>query len=129
MKRTVPPLTAGYSLRVAPVIDDKEGKRKTRFTLETSQLFASFVYDLSVQERRDDNHIHFKILGLRPPQLTMPAAGRATFERDYDDLSGMCHVTVETIDGKTNTFKLRIGKDRISLLQSPPKKFVDLVLS
>ena len=128
MKRTPPPLATGYRLQVSSVAEDRETRPKTRFTLETSQLFASFVYDLSVEEQRDKNHICFKILGLRPPRLSIPSAGRASFQREYEDLSGTCYVTVQSLDGKTNTFKLRIAKDRISVLQSPPQRFIDLVL-
>ncbi len=128
MKRTAPPLATGYRLRVSSVSEDGGQTRKTRFTLETSQLFASFVYDLSVEDHRDGNDIQFKILGLKPPQLSIPSVGRAAFERDYDDLSGTCQVTVENLDGKTNTFKLRISKHKISLLQSPRERFIELVL-
>ena len=128
MKRTPPPLATGYRLKVASVSEDREHRPKTRFTLETSQLFASFVYDLSVEEQRDGNHIHFKILGLRPPQLSIPSSGRASFMREYDDLAGLCSVTVESLDGKVNTFKLRITKGKITLLQSPRERFIELVL-
>lgn len=128
MKRTPPPLATGYRLRVSPVSEDLGERQKTRFTLETSQLFASFVYDLSVEEQRQGNHLRFKILGLRPPQLSIPSAGRASFEREYEDLSGTCHVTVESLDGKANTFKLRITRNKIALLQSPRETFIELML-
>jgi hypothetical protein len=128
MKRTPPPLSMGYRLRISSIVDDRERKRKTRFILETSQSFASFVYDLSVEERRDRNHFHFKVLGLKPPQLSIPSAGRAKFERDYDDLAGTFDVTIESIDGSTNIFKLRISADRIKVVQAPKDTFTELIL-
>ncbi len=128
MKRTAPPLATGYRLRVSKVSENGGENRKTRFMLETSQLFASFVYDLSVEEHREGNAIQFKILGLRPPQLSIPASGRASFKRDYDDLSGTCEVTVQNLDGATNTFRLRISKHKIAVLHSPRDRFIELVL-
>jgi len=128
MKRTPPPLTMGYRLRVSSVVDDHERKHKTRFILETSQSFASFVYDLSVQEQRERNHFRFKVLGLKPPQLSIPSAGRARFERDYEDLAGTVDVTIESIDGSTNSFKLRISTGRVELVQAPVHTFTELIL-
>ena len=128
MKRTPPPLATGYRLRVSTISEDQAQRPKTRFTLETSQLFASFIYDLSVEEQRQGNHLRFKILGLKPPQLSIPSAGRASFEREYDNFSGTCSVTIESPDGKTNTFRLRITRSKIALVQSPRERFVDLVL-
>ena len=128
MKRTPPPLRVGYRLGVSSVVDGHEQKIKTRFVLETSQSFASFVYDLSVQEQRKGNHLRFKVLGLKPPQLNIPSAGRARFERDYEDLAGTFDVTIESIDGSTNTFKLRISTTKIELVRAPKDAFTELIL-
>jgi hypothetical protein len=128
MKRTPPPLAMSYLLRVSSVVDDHEGKHKTRFILETSQSFASFVYDLSVQEQRERNHLRFKVLGLKPPQLSIPSAGRAKFERDYEDLAGTVDVTIESIDGSTNSFKFRISTGRVELVQAPVDTFIEIIL-
>jgi len=128
MKRNPPPLATGYRLTVSAIPHDEGQAPKTRFTLETEQLFASFVYDLSVEEKRDAQHIQFRILGLKPPQLSIPSAGRASFEREYDNLSGPFHVTIENLDGRKNTFKLKVTKDKVTVLQSPREKFIDLVL-
>ena len=118
----------GYRLRVSSVVDDRDRTHKTRFVLETSQSFASFVYDLSVQEQRERNHLRFKVLGLKPPQLSIPSAGRAKFERDYENLTGTFDVTIESIDGNTNTFKLRISTGRVELVQAPVDTFTELIL-
>jgi len=118
----------GYRLKVSSVVDDHERKHKTRFVVETSQSFASFVYDLSVQEQLEGNHLRLKVLGLKPPQLSIPSAGRAKFERDYEDLAGTFDVTIESIDGSTNTFRLRISTGRIELVQAPRDAFTELIL-
>jgi hypothetical protein len=128
MKKPSPPLTTGYRLAVSSVIDERKRKQATRFLLETSQLFASFIYDLSVQEERQGNQFHFKVLGLKPPQLSNPSAGRARFQRDYEDLKGTFEVTVENIDGRADTFTLRISKGAITLIQAPREPFTELVL-
>jgi hypothetical protein len=128
MKRTPPPLATGYRLKVSRVFDDREQKHKTRFTLETLQSFASFVYELSTQERRKGNDIHFKVLGLKPPRLSLSASGPARFQRDYEDLIGSCEVTIENIDGNRNAFKFRISKDKVEVLQSPQDGFTEFVV-
>jgi len=128
MKRTTPPLRMGYRLMVSSVVDDHERKHKTRFVLETSQAFASFVYDLSVQEQLEGNHLRLKVLGLKPPQLSIPSSGRAKFERDYEGLAGTFDVTIESIDGNTDTFKLYISTGTIELVKAPKNTFTELIL-
>ena len=87
--------------------------------LETTQSFASFVYDLSVKEEVKDNRIHFKVLGLKPPQLSMPASGHAKYVSEHDGLHGTYDVIIEGIDGRANTFKVRITPKKIELLKAP----------
>ena len=118
----------GYRLGVSSVVDGQERKTKTRFLLETSQLFASFVYDLSVLEQRKGNHLRFKVLGLKPPQLSIPSSGHARFERDYEDLAGTFDITIESMDGSTNTFKLRSSPTKIELVCAPKEAFTELIL-
>lgn len=128
MKRTPPPLRMGYRLMVSSLLGGRGQKRKTRLVLETSQSFASFVYDLSVQEQREGNHLRLKVLGLKPPQLSIPSAGRATFERDYEDLAGTFEVTIENLDGRTNTFTLSASSGSITLVKAPRNTFTQLIL-
>ena len=128
MKRAAPPITLDYRLRVTPFLDDREQRYKTRFVLETTQSFASFVYELTVKEHMDGNHIHLKVQGLKPPRLNIPAAGHARFERDYDNLNGTYDITLESIDGRTNTFTLLIAPANIRLLHAPREKFAELVV-
>lgn len=128
MKRATPPATLDFRLRVTPVLDERVQQYKTRFVLETTQSFASFVYELTVKERLDGNNIHFKVQGLKPPRLTMPTSGHARFEREYDHLQGTCQVTLESIDGRTNVFSLLVAPGNIQLVQTPRDQFAELLL-
>ena len=128
MKRATPPTTLDYRLRVTPFLDEREQRYKTRFILETTQSFASFVYELTVRELVDGNNIHLKVQGLKPPRLTIPSAGHAKFEREYDHLNGTCEVTLESIDGRINAFTLHVAPGNIQLLHAPHEKFAELIL-
>lgn len=129
MKRASPRPNVDYRLRVSPLFNEQEQRHTTKFVLETAQSFASFVYDLSVKEHREEHKIHWKILGLRPPQLSIPSAGHATFEREYDDLNGVYDLILQGLDGKTNTFTFQISPNKVELLRSSKEKFAELVLS
>lgn len=129
MKRATPKPALDYRLRVFPRFKEQEQRHTTMFILETTQSFASFVYDLSVNEHREQNRIHWKVLGLKPPQLSIPSSGHATFEREYDDLNGVYDLVLQGLDGKTNTFTLQISPDNVALLRASREKFAELVLS
>ena len=98
-------------------------------TLETTRAFASFVYDLSVKETLNDRQIHWKVNGLKPPRLSIPASGFAKFERTFDALLGNYDVTVEGLDGRETVFKLKFSSNNIQLLETPVNNFVQLVLN
>jgi len=118
-----------YILHIVPAFVEREQKYKTQFTLETTKLFASFRYDISVKEQREKNRVRYKILGLKPPELSLPAAGRAQFTRTYDDMRGKYDVEIEGLDGRVNTFSVRIAPTRIQLLKAPAGGFVDVVVA
>ncbi len=128
MKRAAPQSNLDYRLKVLPLFKEHEQRYTTQFVLETTQSFASFVYDLSVKERREANKIFWKVLGLRPPQLSIPASGHATFEREYDGLNGVYDLVLQGLDGRTNTFTLQISQRKVELLRSTKEKFAELVL-
>jgi len=128
MKRAHRPVSLDYRLRVSPLFNEREQKHKTKFILETTQSFASFVYDLSVKEQIDGNTIHWKVQGLKPPHLSIPASGHARFAREYDALHGTYAITIESIDGRSNTFTLRCAKNQIQVVHTPREKFMELIL-
>lgn len=128
MKRASPRPNVDYRLRVSPLFKEEDQRYTTKFVLETTQSFASFIYDLSVNEHREENKIYWKVLGLKPPQLSIPSAGHATFEREYDDLDGVYDLVLQGLDGKTNTFTFQISPRKVQLLRSSKEKFAELVL-
>lgn len=128
MKRATPKSPVQYLLKIASILNEQDGKHTTRFTLETTQSFASFVYDLSVQEQVKDNQIVLKVEGLKPPQLSIPASGHARFEREYENLDGGYDIVVKSIDGKTNSFTVRMASGKVQLIQAPKNGFVDIII-
>ena len=117
-----------YTLHIAPAFVEREQKYKTRFTLETTKLFASFRYDLSVREELQEKTVRYTILGLKPPELSLPAAGRAQFTRTYDGLRGKYDVEIEGLDGRVNTFSVKIAPTKIQLLKEPTSRFIDIIV-
>jgi len=116
-----------YRLLIAPRFDEREQKYKTLVLLETAKIFASFRYELSVKEERAPQQLRYTVLGLKTPQLSLPTAGHAQFSRTYEDLNGTFDVSVRGLDGNVNTFSVRIRPERVELLKSPQKRFVDFV--
>ena len=117
-----------YVLRIEPTFVEREQKYKTLLTLETTKLFSNFRYDLSVQEEFDKKRFHFKVLGLRPPQLSLPAVGHARFVREFDSLRGTYDIAIEGLDGKVNSFSVKFTSKKMQLLKSPPSPFVDIII-
>jgi len=117
-----------YRLVIAPSFDEREQKYKTLVRLETTKLFANFRYELSVKEERAARQIRYTVLGLKAPQLSLPAAGNAQFSRIYEDLKGVYEVSVQGLDGNVNTFSVRIRPDNVELLKSPTKSFIQVAI-
>lgn len=128
MKRVSPKSTVQYLLRIAKVYDERTNIHSTRLIIETTQSFATFVYDLIVREQRNENRILLKIDGLKPPKLSIPASGHARFETLYDDLNGTYEIVVKGIDGKTDSFSIQFSGNTIKLLHAPKDGFVDLII-
>ena len=124
--KTLP--TLEYRLLIAPRYNEREQRYKTLILLETIQVFSTFRYEISVREELSDHTLHLTILGLKAPRLSLPASGHAHFSREYDNLRGTYEVTIEGLDGRTNTFSLRITQNQVSLLKAPSKKFVEAVV-
>jgi hypothetical protein len=116
-----------YRLLIAPRFNDLAQKYTTVVQLETVKTFASFQYELSVRETVTKGSMHFKVLGLRTPQLSLPATGHARYEREYEDLKGTYSVTVEGLDGKANTFQVRIARNQVKVLGAPGNAFIDVI--
>ncbi|HEX9006591.1 MAG TPA: hypothetical protein VF889_04820 [Bacteroidota bacterium] len=116
-----------YRLLIAPRFNELGQKHTTIVELETVKTFASFQYELSVRETITNRSVHLKVLGLRTPHLSLPATGHARFTREFDDLKGVYNVTVEGLDGRTNTFQVRITQSQVKVLDAPASPFIELV--
>ena len=113
------PRASEYRLTVLPHVNDRTFAPTTLVTLETAQAFAAFRYDLTVEEKRTDNTVTFRVLGLNTPSLSLPSSGPARFVREYDDLRGTIQFTVVGLDGNKSTCTLRIGPKKIDVVRGP----------
>jgi hypothetical protein len=120
--------TLEYRLFITPQFNEREQRFTTVFVLQTTKSFSSFQYEISVEEHIDGRNIHLKILGLKTPQLSLPAFGHALFTREYDNLRGTYAVHVEGLDGTVNVFSVRITQKKIAVIKAPPKRFVDVIV-
>lgn len=116
-----------YRLFVAPLFDDATRRVGTAIRLETSKVFASFQYELSVKETEDPPRLHLKVLGLKTPPLSLPATGHAQFAREYENLSGEIEVTVEGIEGKQGTVRLLVSSHDVQILHQPKAAFLEVI--
>ncbi len=115
-KSKQPPSTE-YRLLIAPHFNERKQKYTTRVVLETVKSFASFRYELTVRETITDNAIRYEVLGLNAPQLNLPASGPASFANEYDALTGTYTVSVEGLDGKTSSGRVRITPTKVIVLK------------
>jgi hypothetical protein len=87
-----------YRLIVTPHYDAIRQRTVTRVRLETTQTFASFAYEISVDEHREGASFRYRILGLNAPGVGLPHTGSAHFQRDYEGLSGTYTFSVIGLD-------------------------------
>jgi len=92
--------------------------------LQTTREFASFRYELSVNEELLDRSIHYRVKGLKAPLLSMPGSGPAFFKKEYRVSAGPFRISVEGLDHTTNVFDFDFGDSKVRLVQSSPKPFV-----
>jgi hypothetical protein len=116
-----------YRLLIAPHLAERNQQVVTRIIIDTTKSFASFRYELSVDEKIDKDALRFTVLGFKTPQLTLPAAGPARFQKTYEGLKGTYALTVDGIDGRSTTFTVRISSKKVELLKSPRQSFVQIV--
>jgi hypothetical protein len=116
-----------YRLLIAPHYDERKQRNITRVVLETVKSFASFRYELTVEEKVSSNTIAYKILGLSAPQLSLPAVGPARFAREYDNLSGVYDISIQGLDGKTSIMGIRIRPNNVKVIKPSTGNIVDVV--
>ncbi len=118
-----------YRLTLSPHVNERRQIPTVLITIETTKAFASFRYELSVQQQRNGKEIRYTILGLKAPQLSLPASGTAQFEHEYDDLKGKYTIVVESLDGTANEFTVNITQKQIKVLTSPKTPFIEVVVA
>jgi hypothetical protein len=126
MARKEPTEHLEYRLLITPHFNERGQKYTTLFLLETVKSFASFRYDLSVEETIDKKTITYRVLGLKTPHLSLPASGHARFMREYEDLQGTYDVVIEGLDGKVNSFSVRIAPQQVRLMSKPAHTFINI---
>ena len=117
-----------YKLILTPCLYEREQTYKTRIVIETVKQFASFQYDLAVEEKASPTTIHYRILGLKTPQLSLPASGPAQFRKEYTSLKGRVDIVVEGLDKIVHVFTFRISQKEVRILHQPPDMPVEVVL-
>lgn len=118
--------TAEYRLSFARTRDERDDSVKTLFLLETVRQFAAFRYEISVREEIEDREIRLAILGLKAPDLGLPAAGPAEFRRAYA-LEGEYTVSVRGLDGTVVAFPLQVRGGVPSVRRLPEPSFLEVI--
>ena len=121
------PQETEYRLLITPHLNERRQEPTTLVVLETTKSFATFRYELSVEERVAGKSLSFKILGLKAPQLSLPSAGHAEFVKEYDGLNGTYEISIEGLDGTVTSFTLRISPTHVHVLKSAPQRAVELI--
>jgi hypothetical protein len=116
-----------YRLLLTPMLAERTQTIVTLLVLETTKAFATYRYELSVEERFEGKSLHLAILGFRTPQLSLPGSGPARFERQYPHWRGTYTISLTGIDGRTNDFSVRVGPKRIEVLKAPREPFVQFI--
>lgn len=114
-----------YRILITPQFDELRQIHTTLVLLETAKYFASFRYELSVDELHDGKNITYRVLGLKAPNLSLPAAGHAQYAREYEKLKGSYRITVEGIDKRKSTFQVSIGKQSARITKAPTDSFLE----
>ncbi len=123
-RKTRAPDDAEYRLFVFSRYKDTEQEYRTVVVLQTTEEFASFRYELSVDEEITDREIRYTVTGLTAPRLSLPGSGPALFRREYRNFHGTYRITVEGLDRISNSFEFEIGEKQVHLLRSPSRPFV-----
>jgi hypothetical protein len=108
-----------YRLLITSHINERTEEPTTLFVLETAQSFASFRYELSVEEKVAKESITFTILGLKAPGLSLPSSGRARFTREFANLKGPYDITVVGLDGRASVCSIVITRGRVEIKSRP----------
>ena len=107
---------AEYRLQITPYIDERTRRPSTLVVLRTTKSFASFRYALDVDAEFDGDTLRLNVLGLKAPDLDLPAAGPAEFRQDYEGMSGDCRIVVRGLDGSSTAIAVRVTPQSVTLV-------------
>lgn len=116
-----------YRLIVTPHYDAIRQRTVTRVRLETTQAFASFAYEISVDERREGAAFRYRILGLNAPGVGLPHTGSAYFQRDYEGLNGTYTFAVVGLDRAEHRCTVSIDEHGVRVVAAPAGAGLTLV--
>lgn len=118
-----------YRLTIAAHFNEERQLPTTLIAIETTKVFASFRYELSIREEVKGKELRYSILGLKAPPLSLPASGTSQFVREYENLKGKYDIIVESLDHTLNAFTVSITKKHIKVLKSPKSQIIQLVVA
>jgi hypothetical protein len=116
-----------YRLSIFPSHGEVPMKRAMVFRLETVKEFSNFSYAIAVEEQMTGDAIIWKVHGLRAPEISLPAVGPATYDKQYQNLRGVYSFTVMKLDGVENTFTLEIVDEKVSVIKMPRHRFLEIL--
>jgi hypothetical protein len=119
MARRSPRPPSEFRLTIAPHYDPVRQRTVTRVVLETAQTFASFAYEISVNELRDGNSIRYHVLGLNAPAVGIAGSGKARYLRDYEGMKGTFSFAVVGLDGLERACTVEIDAAGVHVLSGP----------
>ena len=115
-----------YRLLIMPHVSERTQRTTTLIILETTKVFATFRYDLSVKAEVTPAALRFTVLGFRTPKLSLPSSGPARFEQEFENLNGTFDIFLQGIDGRTTTFSAAITRKEVRVVKAPRKTFVQI---
>jgi hypothetical protein len=118
-----------YELHISKGYDRIKEADYLQFTLITTKIFRSFIYQINVTPKIDlDNKmIEFVIEGLSAPVISIAKSGNALFEyKLYGYKNIEYDLKLVKLDVDKNLFKLKITKAGMKITKEPVKKFLKI---
>ncbi len=115
-----------YRLKIVPYTDERKGTEGHLFELSTLKEFRTYMYDIMVDTKVEDDTVCLTIQGISTPQLSIPEHGPAMFQKALYDLHGTYNVIVSKLTGPKNTFTVRFTPKKTIQKGRAKKSFVEL---
>ncbi len=115
-----------YRFIISEFLDEYSQTPKLLFTIETTRVFRSFLYNILVKDKSKEKHFIFEIEGLSMNALSIPKTGPALFQKEFPLLKGEYSFTFLSINNQPSTFKLKFSPKGIKILQASTESFIEL---